>query len=119
MLDAMPPLHDAASRPAMRALAPTWEIDTHPALELPAQPRAMSLEWLRCAVFVIDPPCSGPNDRASPPPASRSNRHRAHCTVGAPSPATSCIAGLPTPAVGARGFVRHGRHPQTFTDSEE
>ena len=58
---------------------------------------------------------AGPIDHAPPPPASRSNRHRARCTVGAPSPATSCIAGLPTPADPGCGSVRHGRHPQTFT----
>jgi len=35
MLDAMPPLRDAGSSPAMAALALMWEIDTHPPLELP------------------------------------------------------------------------------------
>jgi hypothetical protein len=35
MFDAIQPLHDAASRPAMQALAPMWEIDSHPALEHP------------------------------------------------------------------------------------
>jgi hypothetical protein len=94
MLDAMPPLHDAGSRPAMRTLAPMWEIDTHPALELPVRPAAPSLEWLRCAVSSSIFYAAASTDRAPPPPASRSNRHRARCTVGAPSPATSCIAGF-------------------------
>jgi hypothetical protein len=35
MLDVMQPLRDAGSSPAMAVLAPMWEIDTHPPLELP------------------------------------------------------------------------------------
>jgi hypothetical protein len=41
------------------------------------------------------------------PPSQRArlNRHRARSTDGAPPSATSCIATLPTPAVGAWGLV--------------
>jgi hypothetical protein len=35
--------------------------------------------------------------------------------AGALPSATSCIAGLPTPADAGCGCVPHGRHPQTFT----
>src|SRR6184192_1631701 len=43
----------------------------------------------------LDPPCH----------RARLNRHRARCTDGAPPSATSCIAALPTPAVGVGGAV--------------
>ena len=105
MLDAMPPLHDAGSGPAMRALAPMQEIDTpirHSNVPSDRQLRASNGSRSRC--LVIDHLCSGAQPIAiHHHRASRLNRHRARCTVGASSSATSCIAGLPTPAVGACG----------------
>ena len=105
MLDAMPPLHDAGSRPAMRALAPMRKINTHPARRSrrPNKSSEHRMAPMRC--LVIDHLCSGRNQLHPPCHRARLNRHRARCTVGASSSATSCIAGLPTPAVGACGCV--------------
>jgi hypothetical protein len=58
---------------------------------------------------------NGRNALDPPRRRPRSNRHRGRCIDGAPPSATSCIAGLPTPADAGCGCVRHGRHPQTFT----
>ena len=52
------------------------------------------------------------------PHPRRSNPHSARGTDTRTPSAVSSLGGFRTPAASARGTVRHGRHPKTFTNAD-
>jgi hypothetical protein len=112
---AIPCTCTAASRPAAPALAQGVQISANHACETGEPTLLAGLGAPLSLILSSMIEGTGCRSHAHPHCSPASNRHRARCTAGALPSATSCIVGLPTPADGACGCGRDGRHPQTFT----